>query len=423
MRGCRLREASACHFAADGLSRIIRLALLATVAIACGGDTGPDRQTGAAALSVSPTDLTLLVGGHGSLAALVTDADGIPLTNASVSWMSLTPGIASVSGGTVAGVSAGTTMVIASSGGKSDTAAVTVISPGGVTLEIVPSAATIHVGETVQFAAAAHHTDGTIAPLPVVQWASSNPAVALAPLGLAVGISPGSSVITATAGAGLTASADLDVVPAALACDGIEMIEQWSLDLSYEYAEVLLTAENKQVSVGHAGDLTATLLPAGGQVPAVQWSGLLDGSSSMNDRVVDFNSTPNVVETLIGDGLPATGVGQSRFQLQVNLAACTYELTVTPFVHVVNTISGTSTTTEEGDVPVGTLTSAGNLGAWRTLTIASLGEEFEAHSIMSVGTRVGLSNYFPFGTGQLLWVGGDLAAKGSATVSFTIKAE
>lgn len=86
----------------------------------------------AATVTLSPGAAATTVGNSVSLTAEVRDADDVVLPDRVVSWSSLEPAIATVTGGSVNGVSAGVARIVASAEGKADTVEVTVSAdPGG----------------------------------------------------------------------------------------------------------------------------------------------------------------------------------------------------------------------------------------------------------------------------------------------------
>ncbi|MGQ0538047.1 MAG: Ig-like domain-containing protein, partial [Gemmatimonadaceae bacterium] len=120
-------------FDADRRAPIVMLLFVLFVATSCSGGGGgspsgpsPPPSPGVS-VRLSPTSLTLNVGGTGALTATVTDASGAPVPNATVSWQSRNALIASVNNGSVTGISVGQTIVVASSGGQSDSVQVTVL--------------------------------------------------------------------------------------------------------------------------------------------------------------------------------------------------------------------------------------------------------------------------------------------------------
>jgi hypothetical protein len=69
-------------------------------------------------VTITPADVALAPGGTRRLAAAVVRADGTPVPEAAITWASLDPAVASVSGaGLLSAVAPGSTQVIAMSGG------------------------------------------------------------------------------------------------------------------------------------------------------------------------------------------------------------------------------------------------------------------------------------------------------------------
>ena len=79
-----------------------------------------------AAVTIQPGSASMAVGGTASLSASLRDANGFAIPNATMSWSTSAPAVATVATGTVTGVSVGTAVLTASSSGKSGTANVTV---------------------------------------------------------------------------------------------------------------------------------------------------------------------------------------------------------------------------------------------------------------------------------------------------------
>jgi uncharacterized protein YjdB len=75
--------------------------------------------------------------------------------------------------GIVTGVAPGTAMVIASAGDGADSALI-VVTPDGPMLDVQPSAATVAVGDTIDFIATLRETNGDIVPANGVTWSSSD---------------------------------------------------------------------------------------------------------------------------------------------------------------------------------------------------------------------------------------------------------
>ena len=89
-------------------------------------------------IQVSPDTATIQIGGSMQLAAVVRDADGNVLTDREVTWSSDDSSIAGVDGeGTVAGISAGATSIVATAEGVSASARITVEPPAPARLDYV----------------------------------------------------------------------------------------------------------------------------------------------------------------------------------------------------------------------------------------------------------------------------------------------
>lgn len=78
----------------------------------------------------------------------------------------------------------------------------------------IKATAPISVGGTHQFAATCTFNSGT-GPCPTLKWNSTNPSVTISTTGLATGVSPGSSVITASSGTIISNAITLTINPVA----------------------------------------------------------------------------------------------------------------------------------------------------------------------------------------------------------------
>src|SRR5471032_295743 len=166
---------------------IILLGLLA----ACGGgsDQGRDPILGlpsanVVSVTVTPATAALPVAGTVQLTAVASYADGSShdVTTASA-WTSATPAVASVSasGGLATGVSASSSVLSASFGGKSGSATLTVnpaLPPVALTsVTVTPATAALPVAGTVQLTAVANYADGSSHDVTALSaWTSATPA-------------------------------------------------------------------------------------------------------------------------------------------------------------------------------------------------------------------------------------------------------
>jgi lysophospholipase L1-like esterase len=127
------------------------------------------------------------------------DAGGRVLPDQAVAWTTADPAVATVSAlGVVTAGAHGVVALVASSGGVSDTAVVTVLPVRVATVRMAPARDTIDVGSTVQFQALAHDSAGNPLADRAVAWESSAPlVVAVSAGGLATARAAGDVTVTA----------------------------------------------------------------------------------------------------------------------------------------------------------------------------------------------------------------------------------
>lgn len=167
-----------------------------------------------AAVSVSISELKLVLGEQGFLRAWLVNSEGrgVPGTP---HWSSSDPGIATigVDDGVVSTIAVGTATLTASFGDLSATTSVTVRPPDPpVTLTLSKAAAAIVVGGLDSLAAVARDATGRVVSVSV-EWSSADPVVATIGKidGVLLGIAAGTTTVTATAGL-LSASLTVSVI-------------------------------------------------------------------------------------------------------------------------------------------------------------------------------------------------------------------
>jgi trimeric autotransporter adhesin len=183
-------------------------------------------------IEVTPTNPSIASGLSDALKAtgIYTDQSTHDLTS-SVTWSSSIAGVASVSNapgsnGVTTTLTPGSTTITASLGGISGSTNLTVTAATLVSLGLTPANPSIAKGLKSQFTATGTYTDNSMQNLTAqVQWSSSDATVATVSNatgydGLAVGLNPGSVMITATLG-GASASTVLAVTPATLVSIGV----------------------------------------------------------------------------------------------------------------------------------------------------------------------------------------------------------
>jgi 6-phosphogluconolactonase (cycloisomerase 2 family) len=201
-------------------------------------------------ISVAPANLTLHVGSMRQFIAAGSYSDGSQQDiSASVTWSSTVATVASISNvagssGIATAVAAGSTTITAASGTLSGSTTLNVTAVTLVSIGVTPAAPTIAKGTTQQFTATGVYSDNTTQNLtPVVSWHAVNPAVAsittaLGSGGLATGVAPGTTQITASLG-GVIGSTNLTVTAAVL-------------------VSIAVTPANASIAKGTVQQLTAT---------------------------------------------------------------------------------------------------------------------------------------------------------------------
>jgi trimeric autotransporter adhesin len=204
--------------------RAILLALLAVALAACGGGDAEGTAPPVAGLQrveASPSTATLPRGAALRLTlTAVFDAGSPQDVTAKATWTSSAPAIASVSGGLVTAVKAGTATVSAAYEGKTTALTVTVTPPALVSVQVDPAALALPMGTRRAFTATGVYSDGGTADLtPVAAWTSSAPSLGALRAGAAPGtleaIAEGTATLTA-AHEGVSGTAAVTVTAPAL---------------------------------------------------------------------------------------------------------------------------------------------------------------------------------------------------------------
>ena len=186
--------------------------LITAMLSACGGggDQGRDPILGIPAanvvsVAVTPATASVLIGATQQYTATASYSDGSSqVVTTSSAWTSGSPLVASVGAGTglATGLTVGSSAISASFGGKSGTANLSVTAPITLaSIRVTPATPSILVGATQQFVATGTYSDGSSAVIAAPTWSSGSVTVAtINSSGLATGILPGTSIITATSG-------------------------------------------------------------------------------------------------------------------------------------------------------------------------------------------------------------------------------
>ena len=398
-------------------------------------------------ISVAPANLTLHTGSTCQFIATGGYSDGSQQDiTASVTWSSATATVASISnvagsGGIATAVSAGSTTITAASGTLSGSTTLNVTSVTLVSIGVTPAAPTIAKGTTEQFTATGVYSDNTTQNLtPVVTWHAVNPAVASITTalgsGLATGVAPGTTQITASFG-GVIGSTNLKVTAAALV----------SIDVTPATATIRIGATEQYTATGHYSDLTtqdittsvtwnsatiatATISNAAGSNGLA--SGLAQGTTLITAVLgaVNSNANPatltvaafayaanflsdNVSQFLMGTDGTLTAIGTGTVAAGVN----PYSLAEDPssrYVYVANFRRPGNLATTISQFAIG---ADGSLTAIGTGSVAATGDGLNGITVSPTGPYVYTANY---GTSDISQY--SIGAGGALTFAATVGA-
>ncbi|MFR0558996.1 Ig-like domain-containing protein, partial [Pseudoscardovia radai] len=220
-------------------------------------------------VTISTDSLKLVEGQNGTLTASVTPSNA---TDKTITWSSSDDSVATVNGGIVTAVKAGTATITAtSSNGKSATCTVTVtaktVAVSEVTVE--PSSLTLTVDEYNAVSATVKPDNATDK---TVTWTSLDPSVATVDnTGLVHGVAKGSTFLIAKAG-GKSATVTVtvkDAEPQPVPVTG-----------------VTISTDSLKLVEGQNGTLTASVTPSNATDKTITWSSSDSSVATVNNGIV-----------------------------------------------------------------------------------------------------------------------------------------
>jgi uncharacterized protein YjdB len=249
-----------------------------------------------ATVSVTPPSVAVTAQATVSLSVVVKNAEGGILPNRPVAWSSADPSVATVSSdGSVTGIAIGVTTVVATSDGRSGASTVSVTPIPVSSVEVLPSAARISVGDSVQLAAVAKDGNNGLLPGRGVAWSSSHASIArVTAAGLVTAVAAGTAYIIATS-EGKSDSSAIDVSERPV-------------------ASVVVAPATASVNERQSVQLSARTLDANGNVLA--------------GRVVTWASAHLAVATVSAGGL-VSGVAPGAASITATAEGITGSATVT----------------------------------------------------------------------------------------------
>jgi uncharacterized protein YjdB len=310
-------------------------------------------------IAVTPATASIGVGATEQYAATATYSDGsTAVVTSTATWTSSSAGVATMNAaGLATAVAAGTTTITATVSGVSGTAALAVTAKTLASIAVTPVAMSIVAGATEQYTATATYSDGSTAVVTsTTAWTSSNTAVAtVSTAGLATGLTPGISTVTATVGgvsgtAALTVTANtvtsIAVTPAAPSI-AVGKTQQFTATATYSNGATANVSSTATWTSSSAA--TATIGPTG------LATAVAAGSSTITAMVSGVSGTATLTvtaKTITSIVVTPTGVSFA--------VGGTEQFTATATYSDGSTANITSTATwSMGNTSVATITSSG----------------------------------------------------------------
>ena len=292
-------------------------------------------------VTVSPASASIRTGKTANFDATVKDSLGNVVTNRAITWASSNTSIATVNGGVVTGVAAGTATITATSEGKSGTATINVTPIPVASVVVSPTTKSMLATQTFSLGVTVTDSAGNIVTDRVVTWASNNSAAAtVSASGVVTAVAPGTATITATS-EGKSGSSTITVTPVPVAL-------------------VVVQPPRDSIGVGVTVQLAAVTEDSAG--------GVLTG------RVVSWGSSNPAVATVSSSGL-VTGVALGTATITASSEGKGGTSTITVYVPVASVTvappTATAVVTETKQFTATAKDAQGNTLVGRTITWTS----------------------------------------------------
>jgi uncharacterized protein YjdB len=306
---------------------LMAVLVVSIVSMLPGCSSGSKAAATLSSIAVTPATATINAGATQQFTATGTFSDNSTQDlTASATWTSSNTAFATVSGGLATGVATGTATITATSGTVSGTASLTVnVAPTLVSIAVGPANPMLTVGGTLQFAATGTYSDGSTLNLTsTATWSSSSTSVAtIAAGGLATGVAPGTTTITATSGtvsgnATLTVTATLEsiAVTPVNPSIGVAATEQFTATGTYSDGSTLnltstatWSSSSTSVATIAAGGLATAV--AVGSTTITATSGTVTGTTTLSVNAPG-GSTSGSTAILVIPAPPGAARGKFR---------------------------------------------------------------------------------------------------------------
>ncbi|HET7749945.1 MAG TPA: Ig-like domain-containing protein [Terriglobales bacterium] len=371
---------------------IILSLTLALAACGSGGSSSinnapPPVTPSLTSLQLTPGSASLAPGAVQQFTAMGKYSDGSSKDlTASAQWKSSDSNIASVAGGKVTAVGAGTVMVSATSGKFSASATLQVTSAATnlASIAVSPTASSLPVNTSQQFTATGTYKDGSSRDLTtLVNWASSSTATAtINASGQATAMAAGSTTISAALG-GIKGSTSLTVTAPTI-------------------SSIVVTPDGLTLGIGIGQQYTATAIYS-------------DGSTQDLVSGVTWSSSATGVVTINSSGLATTvGAGTATITAQVGSFTDTTLLTV-----VAANLVSISVTPTPLSIAIGTdqqFSAVGSFNDGSTQLLTSVTWSSSSSSVATVNSA-GLATAVGTGTATITATSGSVSGAAALTVT------
>jgi uncharacterized protein YjdB len=342
--------------------------LAAALVAGCGGggDQGRDPILGLPAadlvsVAVTPAAPSIIKGTTQAFVATASYTDGSSRdVTVGAAWTSATPAVATVNAtsGVATGVTAGTSVITAAFSGKSGTATLTVLPATLSSIALSPLNPSINIGASQKFAVTGTFSDNTTADITANStFQSGTPAVASinAATGVALGVSAGPSLITATSG-GKTTSTTLTVKPAFL--QTLTVVPQ---------APVLQIGATRQLAVmagysdGTSTDVTAasTFVSATPAKATVSTTGVVTGVTAGTSVITATFGTMNASTTATVNAATLTKIVVTPTPVTIGVAGVQQFVATATYSDTTTAIVTSSVSWTSGNVAIATVLPTG----------------------------------------------------------------
>ncbi|MBR3441775.1 MAG: Ig-like domain-containing protein [Bacteroidales bacterium] len=299
----------------------LALTAMATFFAGCGPDE-PDNPTpptpttvAVTGVSLNKSSMTLTEGVSETLTATVAPSNA---TNTGVSWSSSNTGVATVNGGQVTAVKAGTATITVTTadGNKTATCSITVEAKKVVVtgVKIDPETLELIEGETGTLKATVEPADATDKK---VNWTTSSAEVATVADGVVTAVAPGTATIIATtADGGKTVTCAVTVNPKPVPVEGVS-VEVETVEIAEgETATIVVTvtpedASVKDVTFASSDEAVATV-DEEGNITAVA-----PGTATITVTTADGGKTATCEVTVTPKVVPVEGIAFTKEQVSV----------------------------------------------------------------------------------------------------------